>query len=398
MKKHLFGLCGLFAGAAVAADVIVPQVEYVTTEGGTGKLFVSYKLDKPAVVTFDITTNGVPLNLDILGTAKGDVWRLLPAGTHAFTWKVYKSIPRDVDVADAKVRVKAWSVGQPPDYMVIDIKNTNGEIFYYETAGQLPGGIGHNDYKSTKLVMRKIPAAYKWSRLGRLGVADGNTDTPRQVLLTADYYLGVYELTAAQNTVMKTGEAATDANPCRASFNSVIDSIPTYVSHTGLQFGLPTASQWEFACRAGTETDLYTGENIISDTESPNLDAIAWYGYNSGNPAGTLSNVSYHPVGLKQPNGFGLYDMLGNVWEYSHDHSKEYRSWKEYVDHDFGINSSNTMVARHGGSYDMGANHCRATGYLANLKSNANDTQQGVNGGYNGNGGFRLCLPCRAVR
>ena len=397
MKKRMFGLMALFAGAAIAADVIVPQVEYVTTEGGTGKLTVNYRLDKPAVVTFDITTNGVPVALDILGTAKGDVWRLLPAGPHTFTWKVYKSIPLDVDVADAKVRVKAWSVGQPPDYMVIDIKNANGEIRYYETAGQLPGGIGHGDYKSIKLVMRKIPAAYKWSQLGRAGVSEGNNETLRRALLTADYYLGVYEFTSSQNTVMTGGAATESFYPFRASFTVILTSLQTYVNHTGLPFVLPTATQWEFACRAGTTTDLYTGEDISSDTESPNLDSIAWYGYNSGNPAGTTSNVSYHPVGLKQPNDFGLYDMLGNVWEFSHDHAG-YRSWMEYVDDDPGINASQTMVARHGGSYDMPATRCRATGYLANFKSYGNDTQSGVNGKANSNQGFRLCLPCQAVR
>lgn len=397
MKKRMFGLFALYAGTALAANVIVPQVEYVTTEGGTGKLTVNYKLDKPAVVTFDITTNGVPVARDILGTAKGDVWRLLPAGPHTFTWKVYKSIPLDVDVADAKVRVKAWSVGQPPDYMVIDIKNTNGEILYYETAGQLPGGIGHNDYKSTKLVMRKIPAAYKWSQLGRPGGSEGSTVAPHRVLLTADYYLGVYEFTSAQNTAMTSGQAATSPSPYRVSFANAVGALTTYANHTGLSFVLPTASQWEFACRAGTTTDLYTGENITGDTESPNLDAIAWYGYNSGDPVGTLSNVGVHAVGLKEPNGFGLYDMLGNVWEFSHDNTG-YQSWIEYIDPDPGINESNTMALRHGGSYDMTAERCRATGVLANFKSYGNDTQSGVNGKTNNNQGFRLCLPCQAVR
>lgn len=397
MKKRMFGLCVLFAGAALAADVIVPQVEYVTTEGGTGKLTVNYRLDKPAVVTFDITTNGVPVALDILGTAKGDVWRLLPAGPHTFTWKVYKSIPLDVDVADAKVRVKAWSVGQPPDYMVIDILNANGEIRYYETAEQLPGGIGHYDYKSVNLVMRKIPAAYKWTQLGRAGVVEGDAATLHSVLLTADYYIGVYEFTAAQNAAMGGTVRANDPYPYRGSFNGVYSAVSGYVTHTGLPLALPTASQWEFACRAGTTTDLYTGENLEGDTESANLDGIAWYGYNSGNPKGTLSNVGMHAVGLLAPNGFGLYDMIGNVWEFSHNHTA-YRSWLDYIDPDAGFDASNNQAARHGGSYDFPASYCRATGYQANNKSYGNDSKAGVNGSFNNNQGFRLCLPCQAVR
>lgn len=75
----------------------------------------------------------------------------------------------------------------------------------------------------------------------------------------------------------------------------------------GFEYSLPTEAQWEYSARGGTTT-LYGGTG--------NLDDMGWYDKNSSGRS--------HPAGQKQPNGFGLYDMHGNVWEWCEDYYGTY--------------------------------------------------------------------------
>jgi formylglycine-generating enzyme required for sulfatase activity len=101
------------------------------------------------------------------------------------------------------------------------------------------------------------------------------------------------------------------------------------------RFILPSEAQWEYACRAGADTALYTGPiEILGAANAPALDAIAWYGGNSsvdfelpnGRKRSWLREMQYpegnagtHPVKGKLPNPWGLHDMLGNVYEWVQD-------------------------------------------------------------------------------
>ena len=139
------------------------------------------------------------------------------------------------------------------------------------------------------------------------------------------YWMGIYEVTQAQY------QAVTGKNPTPKhqrgndkpvvvngnfeyrqqqcyDFCNLLNRIYADKLPEGYKFDLPTESEWTYACRANTQTDLNNGKNITNKHGyCPNLDEIGWYKANS--------NGKLQDVGLKAPNKWGLYDMHGNIME-----------------------------------------------------------------------------------
>ncbi|HEX37418.1 MAG TPA: formylglycine-generating enzyme family protein, partial [Candidatus Cloacimonetes bacterium] len=114
-------------------------------------------------------------------------------------------------------------------------------------------------------------------------------------------------------------------------------------------YRLPTEAEWEYAARGG---HLANGSNLRNGgytySGSDNIDDVAWYSDNSGRKT--------HPVGQKQPNELGLYDMSGNVWEWCWDWKGSYSSSSQTNPR--GASSGSTRVLRGGGWYGYD-NGCR---------------------------------------
>ena len=200
-----------------------------------------------------------------------------------------------------------------------------------------------------------VELKFRWIEPGTfwMGSLDEDDDEkPRhQVTLTQGYWLAETPCTQAL------WQAVTGKNPSRykgenrpvetVSWDDVQDFLKQLNQQApGLDVQLPTEAEWEYACRAGTEAPRY-GE----------LDAIAWYSENSGD--GT------HPVGEKQPNAWGLYDMLGNVWEWCRDGWRDYDHSHDLAMHGavidpMGPMEEGTSRVLRGGSWDNTARNVRA--------------------------------------
>lgn len=334
MKVCAFAVSAMLAGGVCAA----PEITDVRIDQADNrKVTVSYHLSEPAIVMAEFMSGGESVGDEALrdGLA-GDVFTPVAAGDRSFTWRPRKSWP-DHTSADFKVKLTPAAVSDPPEWMVVDLVKGGGAR-YYDRESLLIGGSHSNAvYKSTHLLLKRIPAAGIPWRMGSATHAAekycGSRAVPHLVTLTEDFYLGVYEVT--QDQVRKWNANWTfqfsGSGDLPAEKISYEDCRGATVGHnwpkdghavsdesffgflrnkSGQEIDFPTDAQWEYAARGGNPCLLFTGM-----FNYPALDEIAWYSANSSNETGLVT----HPVGLKKANPFGLYDVAGNVVEFCLD-------------------------------------------------------------------------------
>ena len=425
MRKFLSAAVFAFGVTWMLSAGVVIDPATVSFNQVKGGAEIAYTLgDDPVIVTLEIQTNtlanGAGEWLDVGGwnvqSVFGDVNRIVrETGTQRkIYWKASKDMPERI-FTNGTIRavLTAWATNAPPDYMVVGLRKSN-DVRFYASTNYLPGGFSSDVYRTTHLLMRKIPAAGVVWTMG-LSPADTDNKTDSEgddpartirhlVMLTEDYYMGVYEVTQAQYTNMcnKSNDSYynhKEDSPFRPMENIAMAQIRgqstawgdgIWWPKTGHQvtsnsaigqlralsglddFDLPTAAQWEYACRAGTTTRYSWGDAVNGD--------YCWYSSNSPKEAarnGTSYN-SPHPVGMKLPNAWGLYDMHGNVEECCLDrvtHGEYYTStfvsdWAQggvTIDPDGGMygyspagSTSYNSIVKAGGSSAEGVRQLRA--------------------------------------
>ncbi len=304
-------------------------------------------------------------------------------GKYRLTWDAGKDRP-NFRTQDFRVKITPFR-GAPP-YIVVGLSNGNTAENYPVRYSMTGPDLSDDTCRTTELWLRLIlPGAFMMgspeTELGRTG---GNREKLHKVTLTHAFYIGVFELTQKQwesvsdipvqefytqdtwnrdgkrpmgwiNYSLLRGDEMGKGWPTNrhVDANSFIGRLR---ARSRLTFDLPTSAQWEYACRAGTTSALYSGKELTSTNICPNVSELGRYAGNRNDGVGGLGEFAI--VGSYLPNAWGLYDMLGNVGEKCLDRFSN-PTGEDLIDPKGGDGSVYSFVHK-GGTRVHGPSNCRA--------------------------------------
>ncbi|MEW6078858.1 MAG: SUMF1/EgtB/PvdO family nonheme iron enzyme, partial [Thermodesulfobacteriota bacterium] len=352
----------LTPGTAEAARSKLP----VENGGNTGRLYVNTNIKNAAITLPDIKQEyspGMPL-------APGQYKVIATAPNHA----PIEQIAVVSAGTDNKIDMQFSSdmgtlkVTTDPSDAVIKIMNYDKE---FQQGMELPAGEYQIDAESglaraservtvfankensvslsltpAEVFANPLGMKFKWIGPGSFTIGSPTTEAGRhmdeyqhEVTISKGFYIQTTEVTQKQwRSLMGNNPSYFTGcgENCPVENISWLDAqefIKKLKAKYNMNYDIPTEAEWEYACRAGSKTAIYTGPlSILSLNDGPELDPVAWYGGNSCadyNGADDCSGrkgaqircqqCGTHPVAKKRPNAWGLYDMLGNVWELCSD-------------------------------------------------------------------------------
>ena len=403
--KALVAILALVSVSAIGAKAdVVSGVAFQQMLPFSRDVAITYTVTPAANTIYDVkfygsTDNGTTVfDLQDRGELHLSVANLnetfCSAGTHEAVWTPDESF-YSTKVNNFKVKVEATEISSARNYLVIDLSLSGGtqpESYPVSYLSDVPAGGWSDDYKTTKMVMRLIPAGtyIMGSPQGEVGrYPSDNREAQHKVTLTKPFYAGVFEVTQKQYELVtgsNPSEYKGNARPVeKVSYKSLrgtdkgagwpvnneVDGTSFFGilrAKTGLSFDLPTEAQWEFACRAGTTTALNSGKNLTSTTEDANMKEVGRYKYNRDDEKGGYSD--HTTVGSYLPNAWGLYDMHGNVYDWCLD-------WYNVSYGGNAVDPKGASVGSYrglrGGSHTRDAQLCRSASRSYAGPSTAND-------------------------
>ncbi|GBU22417.1 hypothetical protein R80B4_02326 [Fibrobacteres bacterium R8-0-B4] len=240
--------------------------------------------------------------------------------------------------------------------------NGNTVIYAHWTQNSTVGGnnvsVTVNGYR-----FEMVPVAggtFTMGCTGEQGSDCYDVEKPAHSVTLSSYYIGKYEVTqglwravmgSSNNpSYFKKGDNYPVEN---VSWNTIVNEfIPALNRLTGKTYRLPTEAEWEYAARGGNKSGgyKYSGSNTLG--------SVGWYWDNIPSQSSGNSGYGTQPVGGKNPNELGIYDMSGNVWEWVSDWYNYYSS--SPTNNPTGPTSGSYRVFR-GGSWISGARNCRVS-------------------------------------
>lgn len=324
--------------------------KYIVSAVGPTAAFGAEPTSGNAPLDVQFTDQSTPGSSPITSWA----WDFNNDGTVDSTEQNPKPTIQDTGVYDVKLTVySASGFNSITKNDCINVTSANSATI------NLPGNV--------PLEMVWIPAGtFMMGRYANEQDSQSNESPQHQVTIASGFWMGKYEVTKAQwNAVMNTtpwsglGYVITEPNSPAVfvSWNdaqSFVAALNTHITDTGqgaATFHLPSEAQWEYACRAGTTTRFYWG----NDSTYTDIGNFAWW---SGN-AWSANERYAHVVGLKVPNAWGLYDMTGNAWEWCEDwYHSNYTGAP--TDGSAWVSPAGSLRVGRGGSWFNVAHNCRS--------------------------------------